>query len=140
VHRMKAEFGDMHISLNGGVATLEAALPHLDTLDGVMIGRAAYHQPWDILGRADSAVYGAVDPLSTPAQAARAMLPYIEAHLTAGGKLHQVTRHMLGLFAGRPGARSWRRCLSDGVAKPGAGPELLEQALSFVETSAHAAQ
>ncbi len=140
VHRMKAEFGDMHISLNGGLATIEAATAHLDVLDGVMIGRAAYHQPWDILGQADSMVFAQPDPLSNAAQAARAMLPYIEAHLSAGGRLHQVTRHMLGLFAGRPGARAWRRCLSDGVAKPGAGPELVEQAISFVDTSAYAAQ
>ncbi len=140
VHRMKAEFPELHISLNGGLATLEAAVPHLQTLDGVMIGRAAYHQPWDILGRTDSAVFGQSDPLTEAADAARAMLPYIEAHLTAGGRLHQVTRHMLGLFAGRPGARGWRRCLSDGVSKPGAGPELVEQALSHVETHAHAAQ
>jgi len=140
VHRMKAEFPDLHISLNGGLATLEAAVPHLQGLDGVMIGRAAYHQPWDILGQADSVVFGQSDPLSDAGQAARAMLPYIEAHLSGGGRLHQVTRHMLGLFAGRPGARSWRRCLSDGVSKPGAGPELLEQALSYVETRAHTAQ
>jgi len=140
VHRMKEAFGDMHVSLNGGLATLEAAVPHLDRLDGVMIGRAAYHQPWDILGRTDSVVFDKPDPLSEAAQAARAMLPYIEAHLSDGGRLHQVTRHMLGLFAGRPGARGWRRCLSDGVSKPGAGPELVERALNFVEGHAHAAQ
>jgi tRNA-dihydrouridine synthase A len=140
VHRMKVAFPELHISLNGGLATLEAAVTHLQALDGVMIGRAAYHQPWDILGRTDSVVFGQSDPLTEAADAARAMLPYIEAHLSAGGRLHQVTRHMLGLFAGRPGARGWRRCLSDGVSKPGAGPELVEQALRHVETKPQAAQ
>lgn len=140
VHEMKEAFPQLHVSINGGIATLDDALPHLDRLDGVMIGRAAYHQPWDILSKADSQIFGATDPLNAPQEAAIAMLPYIEAHLGAGGRLHQVTRHMLGLFTGRPGARAWRRTLSEGVSKDGAGPELVLQALSHMDAQAHAAQ
>jgi len=95
-----------------------------------MVGRAAYHQPADILCAADRVIFGAPGPDQTAEQAVRQMLPYIEAHLARGGRLHQVTRHMLGLFAGRPGARAWRRTLSEGATQPGAGPELVEAALS----------
>ncbi|MCE8516902.1 tRNA dihydrouridine(20/20a) synthase DusA [Ruegeria pomeroyi] len=132
VHRMKARFPEMHISINGGIDTLAAARAHLDAgLDGVMIGRAAYHQPADILCQADPLIYGTGEA-SDPVTAVRAMLPYIEAHLATGGRLHQVTRHMLGLFAGRPGARGWRRMLSEGAVRPGAGPELVEAGLGQV--------
>lgn len=132
VHAMKAAFPDLHVSLNGGIASLEAARAQLEAgLDGVMIGRAAYHQPAEVLAEADPLIFGtgqAADPVAV----ARRMLPYIDAHLAAGGKLHQVTRHMLGLFAGRPGARAWRRRLSEGAHRPGAGPELVEAALAEV--------
>ncbi|MGR3444366.1 tRNA dihydrouridine(20/20a) synthase DusA [Thalassococcus profundi] len=130
VRRMKQLFPNLHISINGGVARLEEAAALLDGgLDGVMIGRAAYHQPWDILGTADARIFGAAPPQPGPEAAARAMLPYIERHLSGGGRLHQVTRHMLGLFAGRPGARAWRRHLSEGASGADAGPELVEAAL-----------
>ena len=129
VQRMKGLFPNLHISINGGITSLAQAQDFLDSgLDGVMIGRAAYHQPADILCAADRVIYGA-GPDSDPREAVRQMLPYIEAHLSAGGRLHQVTRHMLGLFAGKPGARGWRRMLSEGATKPGAGPELVEAAL-----------
>ncbi len=129
---MKMAFPGMFISLNGGVASLAQALGLLDRgLDGVMIGRAAYHTPFDILGRADMAVFG-TGGAGTAEHVARDMLPYIEAHLTAGGRVHQVTRHMLGLFAGRPGARAWRRVLSQGAHRRGAGPELVLEALARV--------
>lgn len=132
VHKMKAAFPDMHISINGGIATLEEARAHLDRgLDGVMIGRAAYHQPADVLCAADPEIYGR-GAASDPAQAVVQMLPYIEARLAEGAKLNQITRHMLGLFAGRPGARQWRRSLSEGACRAGAGPELVEQALMQV--------
>ena len=132
VHRMKAQFPQLHISVNGGIASLEEAKPHLDRgLDGVMIGRAAYHQPTDILAAADPEIFGA-GTTQDPFVAVRAMLPYIEAHLTGGGRLHEVTRHMLGLFAGRPGARQWRRVLSEGAHQKGSGPELVEEALARV--------
>tara|TARA_R110002020_G_scaffold11667_2_gene43615 strand:- start:1287 stop:2303 length:1017 start_codon:yes stop_codon:yes gene_type:complete len=129
VRRMKAAFPDMHVSINGGIATLEQAQALLaDGLDGVMIGRAAYHEPADILAAADPVIFGtgaARDPIAV----ARTMMPYIDDHLTSGGRLHQITRHMLGLFAGRPGARAWRRTLSEQGVRPGAGPEVVEAAL-----------
>ncbi|MFW8592828.1 tRNA dihydrouridine(20/20a) synthase DusA [Cribrihabitans neustonicus] len=136
VHRMKAAFPGLHISINGGIATLAEARDHLARgLDGVMIGRAAYHQPADILCAADPEIYGTGSE-SDPAEAVRAMLPYIEARLSEGTKLAQVTRHMLGLFAGRPGARQWRRMLSEGACRKGAGPELVEEALAQVTAQA----
>lgn len=132
VHRMKARFPDLHISINGGITSLDEARAHLDAgLDGVMIGRAAYHQPADILCGADPMIFG-TGAASDPVEAVRAMLPYIEAHLASGGRLHQITRHMLGAFAGRPGARSWRRMLSEGAVHKGAGPELVEAALAQI--------
>lgn len=140
VHEMKLKFPHLHISINGGIDSLSDAVPHLQAVDGMMIGRAAYHQPWAILGRADSTIFGQADPITRPEQAVHAMLPYIEAHLVNGGRLHQVTRHMLGLFSGMPGARGWRRALSEGVSKAGAGPETVLQALSFVAAQTHAAQ
>ncbi len=133
VARMKERFPDLHISLNGGVETLDAAVGHLEAgFDGVMLGRAAYHRPAEILGAADRRVFGEAGPDRTGEDAVKAMLPYIENHLISGGKLHQVTRHMLGLFAGQPGARAWRRVLSEGATKPGAGTALVEEALAQV--------
>ena len=133
VQRMKMLFPNLHISINGGVESIEDAVKLLEAgLDGVMVGRAAYHRPWDILARADALVYGDPPAAKDPADIAHAMLPYIEAHLRAGGRLHQVTRHMLGLFHGRPGARQWRRVLSERGTADGAGPEVLEAALAAV--------
>ncbi|WP_121093263.1 tRNA dihydrouridine(20/20a) synthase DusA [Roseinatronobacter ekhonensis] len=133
VTHMKATFPDMHIAVNGGVEDLDAASGFLDAgLDGVMVGRAAYHRPWDILARADSRIFGQPDPVQTRADAVARMLPYIERQMGQGTRLAQVTRHMLGLFAGQPGARQWRRVLSENAHKPGAGPELLETALEAV--------
>lgn len=129
VHRIKELFPHLHISLNGGIASLEAAEAVLAAgLDGVMIGRAAYHQPSDILCQADRRIFKTGED-TTPAAVVEAMLPYIDAHLEAGGKLAQVTRHMLGLFAGRPGARIWRRMLSEGAHRTGAGTPLVRDAL-----------
>ncbi|UYV38772.1 tRNA dihydrouridine(20/20a) synthase DusA [Rhodobacteraceae bacterium D3-12] len=140
VHEMKARFPDLNLSVNGGIETLEQAKSFLDAgLDGVMVGRAAYHQPTDILARADSEIYGAASAPADPVNIALAMLPYIERHLGEGGKLGQVTRHMLGLFAGRPGARAWRRVLSEGAHKPDAGPELVEKALGYITAARDAA-
>lgn len=137
VHQMKGYFPNLHISVNGGITSLDQAEAFLDAgLDGVMIGRAAYHTPADILCAADRRVFGNATPDTAPKDAVRQMLPYIEDHLSQGGKLGQVTRHMLGLFSGRPGARAWRRTLSEGAHKPGAGPELVCQALEQVQTAA----
>ncbi|MEC7298791.1 MAG: tRNA dihydrouridine(20/20a) synthase DusA [Pseudomonadota bacterium] len=136
VQRMRGLFGGLHLSVNGGITSLDQAERFLEAgLDGVMVGRAAYHDPTAILAQADRRIYGEGSD-SDPVEVARQMLPYIAAHLEAGGKLAQVTRHMLGLFAGRPGARHWRRILSEGAHKPGAGPELVEQALDRVMAAA----
>lgn len=129
VWRMKQRFPHLTICINGGVTSLEQAKEFLDQgLDGVMLGRAAYHDPASVLVGADGLwgdapgldAFGAVD----------AMRPYITAHLQVGGRLHQITRHMLGVFSGRPGARHWRRVLSDLANRPGAGLEVLDIALS----------
>jgi len=132
VHAMKPAFPQLHLSVNGGITLLDQALRHLEVMDGVMIGRAAYHQPADILASADRRIFGAGHDRRAE-DVARAMLPYIETHLTGGGRLNQITRHMLGLFAGRPGARAWRRFLSENAAAKGAGPKVVEQALALVE-------
>ncbi|KIC34667.1 tRNA-dihydrouridine synthase A [Leisingera sp. ANG-S5] len=138
VHRMKAAFPDLHVSINGGIATLAEAKTHLERgLDGVMVGRAAYHQPADVLCAADPEIYG-TGAVSDPGAAVRQMPPYIEARLSEGAKLNQITRHMLGLFAGKPGARQWRRMLSEGACRAGAGPELVLDALAQVENRAAA--
>lgn len=118
VHRMKQAFPDLHLSVNGGIDSLGAVREHLRVMDGAMVGRAAYHRPWDILGGADR-LWGEAPPLDGPEEVALAMRPRIAAHLAAGGRLHQVTRHMLGLFHGLPGARGWKRTLSEGAPKGG---------------------
>lgn len=134
VAALKAARPDLSIILNGGITTLEACQAHLETFDGVMLGRAAYQSP-DLLGGVDAALFG--DARRTePAEAVRAFEPYIAARLAEGLGLHAMTRHMLGLFAGRPGARQWRRTLSERAVKPGAGLEVVQEALAGVESSA----
>ena len=138
VQRMKEYFPNLHISINGGITSLNQAEALLASgLDGVMIGRAAYHQPADVLCAADRLIFGQGGD-TTAEDVVHAMLPYIDAHLTAGGRLNQITRHMMGLFAGRPGARLWRRMLSERASTPGAGPELLLEALAAVQALAAA--
>ncbi len=135
VHQMKAAFPHLIIAINGGITTQEQARALLDQgLDGVMIGRAAYHDPAVTLVGAD-ALWG--DDFAPDAfDVVQAMKPYIEAHLSAGGRLHQITRHMLGLFTGRPGARGWRRVLSTGATQTGAGLDLIDQAMAEVQRAA----
>ncbi len=141
VHAMKRSFPQLHVSINGGIDSLDAALAELApgpdgiALDGVMIGRAAYQRPADILLEADKRIFAAVPPLSDPVEAVDAMRPYIAAQLATGVRLHSITRHMLGLFAGRPGARAWRRVLSTGATRPGAGLELIDAALDEMALS-----
>ncbi|TNE69690.1 MAG: tRNA dihydrouridine(20/20a) synthase DusA [Rhodobacteraceae bacterium] len=129
VHEMKRAFPDLHLSINGGVQNLDVVEEELTHMDGVMVGRAAYHQPYDILGTADQRIFCRdADPLSRH-DVALAMEDYIGRHMAAGGKLAQVTRHMLGLFAGQPGARRWKRVLSEEAHKDGIGFELVREAL-----------
>ncbi len=140
VAEMKEAFPDLHITVNGGIASLAEACGLLARgLDGVMIGRAAYERPADILLGADEEIF-ARPGRKSPWQVAEEMRPYIAAHLAAGGRLHEVTRHMLGLFAGRPGARGWRRVLSEEATRPGAGLEVLDAALAKVPEPVGAAE
>ncbi|MDJ0640957.1 MAG: tRNA dihydrouridine(20/20a) synthase DusA [Paracoccaceae bacterium] len=133
VFAMKSAFPDLHVSVNGGIETLDQVEEFLGGgLDGVMIGRAAYHAPWDVLGDADRRIFGAENPCADPFEAVEKMLPHIEAHLAEGGRLHAVTRHMLGLFAGRAGARVWRRTLSENAHRDGAGTDVVLAALEQV--------
>lgn len=137
VMQMRGLFPHLHLSVNGGIGSLDQAVGFLDAgLDGVMVGRAAYHQPWDILGEADARIWGDPQTRRGREDVVRDMLPYIERHLTRGGRLHQVTRHMLGLFAGCPGARRWRQVLSTDTTRDGAGPAVVERALSEVAARA----
>lgn len=132
VHRMKQDFPDLHLSLNGGVASLDEVRDHLRVMDGVMVGRAAYHQPWDILGAADR-LWEDTPPYASGVEVALAMRPYILDHLATGGRLHQITRHMLGLFHGQPGARGWKRTLSEGASR--GGIEVYDAALAQITTA-----
>ncbi|WP_282064799.1 tRNA dihydrouridine(20/20a) synthase DusA [Aliiroseovarius marinus] len=132
VYRMKEAFPHLHLSINGGITTLDETRAHLEVMDGVMIGRAAYHDPATVLLDADQQIFGDTAPGRSAHEVVEAMYPYIEARLAEGLRLHSITRHMLGIFTGRPGARKWRRILSEGAPKPGAGVALVAEALSSV--------
>ena len=132
---MKQAFPALTICINGGVASLDQVRGLLGQgLDGVMVGRVAYHDPAAVLIGAD-ALWGD-DHAPDAFAVVDGMRPYIAAHLAAGGRLHQITRHMLGLFTGRPGARGWRRVLSEQANRAGAGLEVLDAALAQVQTRA----
>lgn len=132
VLRMKQRFPELTICINGGIASLDLAKDLLaQGLDGVMIGRAAYHDPASVLVGAD-ALWGE-GPGRDAFAAAADMRPYIAAHLAQGGRMHQITRHMLGLFHSRPGARAWRRVLSEGASRDGAGLDVFDAALAEVQ-------
>ena len=135
VHRLKAAHPDFPIVLNGGIATLEQAQANLGNLDGIMMGRAAYQEPWQLLG-VDPAFYGEDAPFTSPKQAALAFIPYIERELSKGARLHSITRHVLGLFRAVPGARAFRRHLSVEAVKPGADAQVMADALALVLDSA----
>ena len=137
VARMVPVFPSLSIAMNGGIETLDDAEAILERgVDGVMIGRAAYHKPYDILAEVDQRLWGSTALVLSRFEVVERMEPYISDHLQAGGSLHQVTRHMLGLFAGQPGARSWRRILSEGATRNGAGLEVLHAALEAVRDEA----
>ena len=139
VVEMKRAFPEMVVVVNGGIEGLEQARAFLGQgLDGAMIGRAAYGNP-ALLGAADRVMFGEAGPDVEAEAAVRAMLPHIEAERGRGTPLAAITRHMLGAFAGRAGARAWRRILSEGAHKPGAGPELVERALAAVVPAREAA-
>jgi tRNA-dihydrouridine synthase A len=140
VYRLKASRPNLAVVLNGGIASVEQAVERLDGLDGIMMGRAAYQEPWRLL-QVDPLLFGEPAPFAQAKEAAEAMLPYIERELQRGTRLHSITRHMLGLFRGVPGARAFRRHLATEAVKPGAGAEVLAAGLSLVEERvwAHAA-
>jgi tRNA-dihydrouridine synthase A len=137
VHRLKASRPDLTIVLNGGLGSLEEALAHQGPLDGVMLGRAAYQTPW-LLADVDQRVFGAAPSGLTRHTALEAMFPYIKAHLARGGRLNNIVRHVLGLFHGEPGARTFRRILSVDAVKDGAGIEVVQRALAAVDQVARA--
>lgn len=135
VHALKREFPDTPMSINGGFTTIESVRAQLDHLDGVMVGRAAYHDP-GLLMRVDGELFGEAPPVADQFEAVEAYEAYIAARLSEGVRLADMTRHMLGLFAGMPGARSWRRHLATEAVKKGAGLEVLRDALAHVRRGA----
>ncbi len=138
VYELRRAFPQIPIALNGGVATIEAAREHLDHVDGVMIGRAAYHDT-DLLLRVDPELFGEPAPLGSTFELIEAYLPYVEARLAEGFRLADMTRHMLGLFVGMPGARAWRRHLATEGVKRGANAQVLRDAVRLVRPAVAAA-
>ena len=131
VYQLKKDFPHLTMALNGGIKTLEEAKTHLQYMDGVMVGREAYQNP-GILAAVDREIFGSSDTDADPVAVVRAMYPYIERELSQGTYLGHITRHMLGLFQGIPGARQWRRYLSENAHKAGADINVLEHALKLV--------
>ncbi len=131
VCRLKAAHPQLTVVLNGGVGSVEAALAHSRHVDGVMMGRAAYQDPWRLLA-VDPLLFGEAPPFASPKAAVAALAPYIERELAEGTRLHAVTRHLHGLFRAVPGARAFRRALADAAATPHAGAEYLVAALALV--------
>lgn len=138
VYQLKEQFPQLHISLNGGVKTLDDAALHLQFLDGVMIGREVYSNPY-ILAEVDKRFYTDVHPVKSRVEVVMAMLPYIEQQLEQGARVWNIARHMLGVFQGQPGGRVWRRYLSQQGTKPGIGGELLTDALELLQETQHKA-
>ncbi len=132
VYRLKQDLPTLEVVINGGVASLDEVDAHLERVDGAMIGRAAYADP-AMLRAADRHIFGALGRAEPSRHdIARAMLPYARRMSSDGVPLHHITRHMLGLFAGQPGGRVWRRALGVGSHRPGAGAEVIEEALTLV--------
>lgn len=131
VYRLKEDFPHLVVEINGGVRNLEEAKAHLTRVDGVMVGRAAYENPY-LLALADRELFGEAGPLSSRREVVLGMLPYLERQLEGGVRLNSMTRHMLGLFANRPGAKGWKRHLSEQAHKPGAGADVLVEAMGGV--------
>jgi tRNA-dihydrouridine synthase A len=132
VYQLKRDFPALEIHINGGIATEEDVVLHLQQVDGVMIGREAYHNPW-LLARLEARL-SASPEMPTRHDVVSRLLPYVEEQLAAGVRLHAITRHILGLFQGCPGARAWRRTLSEEGHRPGAGVEVIEQSLAMINS------
>lgn len=131
VYRLKKRLGEYPIILNGGIPTVEASKEHLAHVDGVMLGRAAYETP-ELLLDVDSKLFGENAPVTGIEQAFELLIPYIEREVAAGARLHDITKHLLGAFRGKPGARLYRRHLSTEGVKPGANAWVLREALAFL--------
>jgi tRNA-dihydrouridine synthase A len=131
VYRLKAAHPDLPVVLNGGVVDLDQVRTHLAHLDGVMMGRAAYQEPWRLL-EVDPLLFGEPARVASPREAAEALIPYLERELARGTRLHAITRHVLGLFRGVPGARAFRRHLATEGVKPGADAHTFRAALALV--------
>jgi len=134
IYRLKREHPRLEVVLNGGVTSTADVVHHLEHVDGVMIGRQAYHDPW-FLVELEQAL-GNDSPVPDRRDIIARMRPYIERELAAGTALKHITRHMLGLFSGQPGARAWRRHLSENAHRPGAGVEVIDQALARLPPAA----
>ena len=141
VHDLKRDYPNVPIALNGGIVSVEAGLPELEgevPLDGLMLGRAAYQNP-EVLLRVDPLLFGVAAPVADGFAAVEAYMPYLESQLAEGVRLHDMTRHMLGLFTGLPGARAWRRHLATEAPLRGAGLEVVRAALAHVARPERAA-
>ncbi|MGH8346883.1 MAG: tRNA dihydrouridine(20/20a) synthase DusA, partial [Pseudomonas sp.] len=130
--QLKADFPELEIILNGGIKTLEACHEHLQTFDGVMLGREAYHNPY-VMAEVDQQLFGSTAPVISRAEALAQLRPYIAAHIDAGGSMHHITRHVLGLGTGFPGARKFRQLLSVDIHKAKDPLALLDQAAALLE-------
>jgi tRNA-dihydrouridine synthase A len=137
VYRLKAALPDVPVVINGGIGSLAEARRHLDHVDGVMLGRAAYQEPWRLLD-VDPQLFGEAAPHAGMKDVFQAMLPYIEDQLARGTRLHAITRHFVGAFHGVPGARAFRRHLAENGVRPGAGVNVLRDAMTLVEDRAAA--
>ena len=129
VHRLKATHPDLEIIINGGITTLEQAQVQLAHVDGVMMGRAAYQEPWRLLG-VDPMLFGEAAPFATAQEVALALMPYIDDQMAKGVRLNSITRHVLGLFRAVPGARAFRRHLATEAVKAGASAAVMADALA----------
>ena len=135
VYRLKASLPHVPVIINGGIANLDEAKAHLARVDGVMLGRAAYHDPWRLL-TVDSELFGEASPQRLMKDVFEAMVPYIEGELARGVRLHSITRHFVGAFHGVPGARAFRRHLAEHGVRPGAGVDVLREAVARVADGA----
>jgi tRNA-dihydrouridine synthase A len=132
VYRLKAALADLPVIINGGIASLAEAKEHLAHVDGVMLGRAAYQEPWRLL-TVDPELFGEPAPHASMKDVFEAMMPYIEDQLAHGTRLHSIVRHFIGAFYGVPGARAFRRHLAENGVKAGAGVNVLRDAIALVD-------
>lgn len=139
VYRLKREFPELTVVINGGIHSLDECEEHLRHVDGVMLGRAAYHDPY-LLSDVDRRLFDPGATVKSRATVIEQLLPYIEREMQRGATLHHITRHILGLYQGEPGARRFRRILSEGAPRKGATLDVLMQALAALEPDGHAAQ